>query len=90
MADVKNVSELLDFGEKAAEQAKAVLADGKVDLWDLPKLAPLLPSFKAAIEGVGDVPAEVMDMDAAEAKMLLEKAVGVILKWAEVVASVKP
>ena len=40
--DVKNSLEVLDLVRAAGIQAKEIMADGKVTLLDLPKLAPLI------------------------------------------------
>jgi hypothetical protein len=57
----------------AAECIDAVMADGKVDFKDLPKLPALLSVFKG-FAGVSfkDVPSEALDLDAAEAQVLAD------------------
>lgn len=70
MATIKNTKELIKLvisGYKVYGQAKE---DGKVDFKDLGLLLTLLPDLEVAFKDVGEIPAEVKDLDAAEAQEL--------------------
>ena len=71
MMGVKETGELLVWLAKAGSAVGASIEDGKPDWTDLPKFMALLPSAPSAILGVGEIPAELKDMDAAEAAMLV-------------------
>lgn len=72
MMGVKETGELLIWVAKAGSVVGAALEDGKVDLADLPKLIGILPGAPTALMGINQIPAELKDMDAAEAAMLVQ------------------
>lgn len=74
MADVKNISEVMDAIELLGVSAKKVLKDGQVTVGDLPVAIELVGHADVlvkAVEGLGEIPAEVKDIDGEEAKVLL-------------------
>ena len=74
MAEVKNIKEVLAAVEALGVAAKQVMKDGKVDLTDLAVVLGLFQKadvFVKAVEGVQEIPAEVKDIDGAEAQELL-------------------
>lgn len=81
MADIKNTLEVLELARQAGVTTAEVLADGKVGLTDLPKLAKLWSPAKAALEGVSVIQEEVKDLDAAEVTQLINSAVAVATAW---------
>lgn len=71
---IKETKELLDLGFGLAKAGKDALADGKVTLWDLPLIVPVLGLVSPGIEGGELVPKELGDLDEAESKELLDYA----------------
>jgi hypothetical protein len=68
---IQETKELLKLIIGAANAAKAVGADGKVDLNDLPAVMAVLPLLGPGIGNIGNVPAELMDVDSAEGTELV-------------------
>jgi len=71
---LKETKEVLDLGFALGGAVKQGLADGKLGLEDMGLLVALIPSLGPAFDGIGDVPAELKDLDSDEAKELLEYA----------------
>lgn len=71
MMGVKETGELVVWLAKAGSAVGQSIEDGKVDWTDAPKLLALLPSAPSAFLGAAQIPAELKDMDAAEASMLV-------------------
>lgn len=74
MADVKNLEEVLAAIELIGVSAKKVLKDGQVTVADLPVAVEVVTHADVlvkAVEGLGEIPAEVKDIDAEEAKAIL-------------------
>ena len=70
MAGIKEIKELIAGMEVATIAIKKVMKDGKVDLSDssvVIELGMQFPVIMAAIEGIGQIPAEAKDIDAQEA-----------------------
>lgn len=84
MADVKDVLEVVAFLKKVGETVVDVTADGKVNILDLPKLAPLWAPARDAMEGLQNALVQIKDIDAAEAKVLLLAVVDLAQAWAPV------
>ncbi len=85
MADIKETLELLDGVKKLGVGIKKVLADGKLNLADLPVLIGLIqdfPTLTAAAQGADQIPTEIKDLTMAEANQLVAKVM-------EVVAAIK-
>jgi hypothetical protein len=66
MADVKNTKEAVKLVIDAYKVYKSASADGKIDLADLGLVIALVPALQPAIEGIGEVPTEIKDMDLNE------------------------
>lgn len=86
MADVKNVRECLILIKELGKVVKEVAADGKVNVLDLPRIAPLWGPAQAAIRDIQNVMEEIKDVDGAEAKLLLADCVEIVSVWAQVIA----
>ena len=74
MADIHNTIELFEALKLVGIFGKKVMADGKVDLADLPlliELAQKSAEFAKAIDGISEIPAEMKDIDMAEAEQLV-------------------
>lgn len=82
--DMKNTLELIELGRVAGVTVSEVLEDGKVGITDLPKLVKLIAPLKNAIEGLNLLVDEVKDIDAEEAKTVLEAVVNMTAAWAPI------
>lgn len=84
MAEEKSIKECLELLEGIkilAVETKKVLADGKVDLADLPVLMTLLTQFSklsAAVEGIDQIPAEAKDLSSEEITALVDKVLEIV------------
>ena len=65
MPGIKETKEVMVFGVSAAIAVDAAAKDG-FQLIDLFAMVPALVNLPAAIGGIGEVPAELADMDDAE------------------------
>lgn len=77
----KETMEFLEGVKVLVVTAKAVFKDGKVSLDDLPVAMQLLqdfPKLNAAVQGLGDVPAEFKSLSQEDAQLLLAKLFEVI------------
>lgn len=84
-ASIKESLELLEGVKILAVETKKVLADGKLNLNDLPVLLGLMQNFgklSAAVQDADQVIVEAKDLSAAEAEQLVAKIL-------EIVAAVK-
>lgn len=79
--DIKNTLEVLEMARVAGVTASEIMADGKLGLSDLPKLAKLWAPAKAALEGVNLIASECSDLDGAEVTQLVNAAVAVATAW---------
>lgn len=73
MTETKNtehLTKLVDLALTGVDVAKKALADGHVGLEDLGLLIALVPAVGPAIDGIGEVPAELKDLSADEAQAL--------------------
>ena len=89
---IENTKEVVKLGFEGAKVFKAAKADGKIDLADLGKLMLLLPYVGPAVADADKIPAELKDMDSAEADELVEFAaaeLGGLLEREKVVARVE-
>lgn len=86
--DIHNILEILDAAEFALTTAEKVLSNGKLDLFDAPVLLGSIGEanrkISAAIEGSGEIMAEVKDLSQDEAQQILDKAVGLAHAVAEI------
>lgn len=74
MSGVKDVKELKDvviLTAKVVNGIQEALKDGKIGLSDANILFSLVPPTIAAIDGAGDIPAEIADFQAEEAVELI-------------------
>jgi hypothetical protein len=82
---IKESLELLEGLKLLAVEAKKVLADGKLSAADLPVILDLINNVSvlvAAVQGLGEIKAEVKDLSAEEIQQLGAKVL-------EIVAAVK-
>lgn len=87
MSDPKNLIEALELLKQAGAQAKAILADGKVDVRDLPKLITLWTPAKAALEDANQIAGEVAGLDTEGAQKVISKVVEVVEAWMSVLST---
>jgi len=78
---INEMLQVLKAFEDAAGTYAAVMADGKIGWTDIPKVMDLFPSIQAAIEGAGEIPAELKDLDPAEAGQLYAAMKAVYDAW---------
>ena len=71
---LKETKEVLDLMFAGGQAVKSALADGKLDLNDVGFLMPVVMSAGPALEDMSLVPKEFGDLDAEEAKELLQYA----------------
>lgn len=83
----KSVLSLVLISIDAVEKAKA---DGKINLLDLPKLAPVIGALKDAIGAAKLVPEELKDLDATEISELFELLTQVVMRLLAVVFEAVP
>lgn len=78
---VKESLEVLEAVRVLLVDIKKVLADGKISTGDMGVLFDLLRQLSvlnAGLEGVDKVPAEMKDVDAQEAEMLIAKVMDLV------------
>lgn len=68
---IKEVQDLLIFVCKLAEGFVKTLDDKKFNVLELVNFVPAVTALPAAISGIEDIPAELVDMDDAEREELL-------------------
>ena len=84
--DIKNTKEVVMLAFALGNAIKQANADGKVGYEDIGLLMTVIPSFGPAFEDISKVPAELKDLDAAEAQELREM---VASKFGEIVDNAK-
>ncbi len=67
----KESLEMLKLLQVATEQLKAAKADGAINLWDVPKLAPVIPAFLSAVKDANLIPSEIKGYSEEELKEVL-------------------
>jgi len=77
MTTIIETMEVLDSVEVMVEQYKAAIADGSINLFDLPKLLPIIVALKDAAQGLSMVPEELKDLDEEEMAELFGKIAGI-------------
>ena len=80
---MKEMMEMLDGVEVVVDAGKAVMADGKIDLSDLPiamDLATKSAQLVSAVEGADQIPAEVPTYTAVEISALVDKLYAICRK----------
>jgi hypothetical protein len=91
MAGITETQDLINLFKTLAVQIKAAKQDGVINLFDLPKLAPVIAATRAALTGSEKVPAELADLTAEETSALLsDLADAVIALYEALFASTTP
>lgn len=67
----KELKDLLDFALVGVEAGVKMAADGKFDMADLVQVWPVVQAAPAAFAGIDQLPAELKDLDSAEAAELV-------------------
>lgn len=83
---VKEMMEVIAAVEVVAVAIKKVMKDGKVDLQDAAvaiELGAQFPVLAAAVQGLGEIPAEVQEIDAQEAIEIVGKLYAIAKKVQE-------
>lgn len=80
MAGIDGTKSLLKLVEDLLDAYISASADGKINIFDLPKAAGLLPALRAVSASGKLVPTELKDLDAAEVTALLEQLVVIFEK----------
>ncbi len=62
MSGVRNIAQLKDVVVLTVHGFNTAKADGHIGLEDLPLVFKLVPDLVAAIDGAGEIPAEVTDL----------------------------
>jgi 3-deoxy-D-manno-octulosonate 8-phosphate phosphatase KdsC-like HAD superfamily phosphatase len=78
---IKESLEVLEAVKVLLVDIKAVLKDGKINMDDVGVVFDLLrqlSTLNAGVEGVSQVPGEVMDLDAKEAEQVIAKAMELV------------
>lgn len=74
-AGTKELKELLDLALAGVESGVKMAEDGKFDVMDLAHIWPTVQAAPAAFAGVGQIPAELKDLDSSEAAELVAHVV---------------
>ena len=69
---IQDLEELLDFGYTAYQAIADANSDGKINWLDLPKLMPVFVKAGAAIDGIKNIPKQLLDLDDQEQQRLIE------------------
>jgi hypothetical protein len=72
MAGIKETKELVLFVAKLSSSIGHAMEDGKLSFLDMAKMVPLLMKAGDALDGIEQIPAELLDLDAAERQELLD------------------
>ena len=80
--NIQNILEILDLIDKGGDVIKDSLSDGKIDVWDLPKLLAIWPLVIDAASGVNEIVGEVKDLDKEELMKIGEQVTMLIIKYA--------
>jgi hypothetical protein len=76
--DTKNTMEVLDSALVLVEQYKAAMANGQIDVFDIPKLVPVMKAIRSAVEGGSLIPSELKELDDQEIEALFAKITEVV------------
>ena len=71
---IKNVKELMILGLQLGVVGKLAMEDGKLSVGDLGLVVQVFPHVVPAFKDLGEVPAELADLDADESTELLVEA----------------
>jgi hypothetical protein len=72
MSDIKETKELVQFLTILANSTDLALADGKFNFLDFGLFFQLIPQLSPALNGLKNVPEEILDVDAAERAELVQ------------------
>ncbi len=72
MKTIKELKEVIIFGLSVTTILKADLSDGKISLLEMWGLRNLIGPAQEALEGIGEIPAEIIDLDPVESAELCE------------------
>lgn len=70
MAGIDNALRFVSEGTKAVRELRAIMADSKISLLDAPKLWAALSAVIECVKLIKELPAELTDIDGAEAGRL--------------------
>lgn len=68
---INDLKDLFTFGCSLVKATEGVMADKKIDLGDLAQLMTVFPTIGAAYEGIGNVGAQIANLDEAEEKEII-------------------
>lgn len=74
MTGVKNLLEVEEVIVKILKGIEKSKEDGKWDVGDLVNFLDVALVIKPALEGIGEIPTEIMDIDEAELEVIVSKA----------------
>jgi len=70
--DIKNTLELVSVLRVLGECLKKAREDGEMNIWDIPKFAPMISAGRKALEDSEQVKLEIKDLDEEETQQILE------------------
>ena len=73
MTGIKETAEFVNLVVAIAGVIKGAGADGKVDTNDLALLIQVFPHLGSAVDGIGEIPKELADLDETEIKEIADK-----------------
>lgn len=78
MSGVKETKELISMISVLADCLKEAKKDGKINLFDIPKLAPMIPAIRDGLNGAEAIKLEVKDLSVDEISELLSLSVSAV------------
>lgn len=78
---IQNTLEVLDLAKATATVVAAAKRDGAINVWDAPLLLQLIGPLNTAVKGGEALPAELSDLDTAEATAIAQKGLEVAYAW---------
>lgn len=89
MPGINQTMDVVALAKTTAVQLLAAKNDnGKIDIFDTPKLVPVGQALRVAVEGYKEIPAEIKDLDLAEAQRLLGETLDAVMKLSAAVAAI--
>jgi hypothetical protein len=77
---MKETLDILVLVRAIADAIDKAKSDGKLDWFDLPKIADLREAANQALRDSQNIPAELLDLDGDEVKILLDGMIAAIQK----------
>lgn len=71
--DIKNTLEAISSLQILGECLAKARQDGEVNVWDLPKFAPMLLAGQKAFDDADQIKLELKDLDDKEAQILVDR-----------------